>query len=282
MRSSALAVLVACLILPLVGLGVVIELTPSVSARMLADGTCEVRVRVDGVEQWQAMPPDFCTFPPTAVPPTHTPHPSPAPESAGWHAPTTHEHGDEPPAWVLTSGHPPFTQSRESHTGYKGVYDVSPGGAESYLITHILSTVFARSHGDHDYQLWLRSPLTGEVIYREGILDFGNPPPLRTTDTGQRPIILSVGDGACETWYSRPGAMLSDIGWTMCGRYEDFAGNVDGGVGTFRTMDWLIPCDRLPAASTLRQHCRVEFGLSRLSFLVNDREYRVPGVVPIN
>lgn len=200
----------------------------------------------------------------------------------GYHAPTTHEHGDAPPQWVLDSGHAPFTQTRESHTGYKGVYDVSPGGAESYLITHILSTAAARSHGDHDYQLWLRSPNTGEILYYEGVLDFGNPPRLRTVDTGQRPIILSVNDGGCETWYSRPGALVMDVGWTICNRYEKFNGTVTNGAGTFRTADWLIPCNRLPFGSSLRAHCVVEYGISRLSFIVNSRDYRAPGVVPIN
>ncbi len=223
----------------------------------------------------------------TPVPPTATATmvmPSPSPAPSGWHAPTTHEHGDgPPPAWVVNSGHAPFTQSRESHVGYKGVYATSPAGAESYLITHVLSTVAARSHGDHDYQLWLRAPSTGEVLYYAGVLDFGNPPPLRTADTGERPIILSVGDGGCETWYgSDLGRLIFDLGWTICDRYQSFDGTVLGGVGAFRSVDWIVPCDRLPAVTSLRQYCATEFGVSRLAFIVSSRDYTVPGLVPLN
>lgn len=222
--------------------------------------------------------------------PTTEPEPTATPVPTGWHAPTDHEHGDAPPQWVLDSGHPPFTQTREGHTGYKGVYDVSPGGAESYLIAHIISTHMARMHGDHDYQLWIRDPESGAVLYREGILCFGpaadgctGQPPLRTSDTGERPIILSVNDGGCETWYSRPGdpAVIVDVGWTICGRNETFDGRVLGN-GTFRTMDWIVLCNRLPFSSGLRDNCRVEFGVNRLSFLVSSMSYDAPGVVEPN
>lgn len=52
----------------------------------------------------------------------------------GWHPPgshdglNVHEHGAAPPDWVLTSGHAPFTQTREGHTGYKGVAATSANG----------------------------------------------------------------------------------------------------------------------------------------------------------
>lgn len=228
--------------------------------------------------------------PSSPVPPTSTPA-----VAAGWHAPgshsglNVHEHGIvAPPAWVNASGNPAFTQSRESHTGYKGVYDVSPGGVESYFIGHIFSSEFARSHGDHDYQLWLRDPETGAVFYVAGILNFGSPGitdpmPERLRDTGERPIALSVNDAGCETWYNRPGSTVIDIGWTMCGRYQAFDGTIRGGVGTFRTIDWVIPCSRLPAGNVMLNNCRVEFGVSRLSFLANNVE-NDPGHVarPIN
>ena len=236
----------------------------------------------------QALPP---TATATSVPPTATvaaPTATVGTLTLGWHAPgahdglNVHEHGDAPPQWVLDSGHLPFTQTREAHTGYKGVYAVSPGGVESYFIAHILSSVKARGHGDHDYQLWLRDPETGAVTFVEGVTDFGSPPPLRTVDTGERPIILSVNDGGCETWYSRPGSTLMDIGWTICGRYENFAGTLLGGVGTFRTIDWAIPCDRLAAGSPLLDNCRVEFGVNRLRFIVNSKDYGAPGIAPLN
>jgi len=300
MKVRALAVLIGLLILPLLGLGVATSYAPVASA----SHSCEVRVWVSGQPTGPkfavdpAQYPELCGAhtPTPAVPPTATPTATatatatatqtPAPPAVGWHTPTTHEHGDAPPQWVLDSGNPPFSQTRESHVGYKGVYDSSPGGAESYLIAHIISTVAARSHGDHDYQLWLRSPASGEVLYYEGVVDFGSPPPLRTSDTGERPIILSVGDttasGGCETWYGRPGFNVMDVGWTICGRYARFDGTVLGGTGTGRTIDWLIPCSRLPAGTSLMQHCVTEYGVSRLSFIVNSRDYNGPSVVPVN
>lgn len=204
----------------------------------------------------------------------------------GWHPPTTHEHGDAPPQWVLDSGQQPFTQTRESHVGYKGVLASMPNGVQSYFVNHILSTVMARSHGDHDYQLWVRDR-SGNVSYWQGMMDFGTPPPLRTTDTGQRPIIQSIGDGGCETWYSRPGAAVMDVGLTICGRYESFAGAVLGGNGTFRTSDWALYPDRFAGSGghvepTLARDCAVEFGICRFRFLVDSKQYPGPSVVPIN
>lgn len=263
-------------------------------------------VRADGTKvrptlhqhstHWSNICPAGSTPTPTATAaPTHTPTPTPG-VSSTYHAPgahdglNVHEHGDAPPAWVLNSANPPFTQSRESHTGYKGVLDVSPGGAVSYLIVHVLTTEAARSHGDHDYQLWILDPDTGTVTYQAGIHCYADPCTApteeKTADDGERPIVLgerSSTDG-CETWYSDPGDILADVGWTMCQRYQRFDGTVLGGDGTFRTMDWIVPCDRLPAGSGLADECRIEFGVNRLSFLVNSREYEPAGidVRPIN
>ena len=214
----------------------------------------------------------------------------------GWHAPSAHdglnghEHGDAPPRWVIDSPNQPFTQNRESHTGYKGEMAVSPGGAESYLIAHILSTESARSHGDHDYQLWLRDPDTGAVFYQAGVLCFAQPcdAPTRemTFDDGQRPIVLgerNASDG-CETWYSDPADpnVAIDLGWTICGRYQAFNGTVLGGEGSFRTIDWVIPCAFIPQGHPLRDECRLEFGIMRLSWLANNQDYGHPAVEPIN
>ena len=257
-----------------------------------ADGTLVRPATHQHSTHWSNICPPGSTPTPTPVPPTPTSPPAP---SSGFHAPgahdglNVHEHGDPPPDWVLNSGNPPFTQSRESHTGYKGVYDVSPGGAESYLIAHILTTEGARSHGDHDYQLWLRDPDTGQVTYQAGVHCYANPCTApteeKTVDDGERPIVLgerSASDG-CETWYSQPGGILADIGWTMCQRYQAFDGTVLGGDGSFRTIDWVVPCNRLSSSSGLLDECRTEFNVSRLSFLVNSREYEVGvNVGPIN
>lgn len=217
------------------------------------------------------------------VPPGQAKKWTPTPVT-GWHTPTTHEHGDPPPAWAVGA----FTQARESHAGYKGTYARMANGVESYLITHILSTAAARSHGDHDYQLWMRDP-TGGVSFWQGVLDFGTPPALRTSDDGTRPVILSVGDGGCETWYSRAGVNVMDVGWTICDRYEAFSGAVLAGRGLFRGMDWTVPANRLGApgydgvvAPTLAPFCVVEFGVCRFSFIVSGHENPGPNVVPVN
>lgn len=247
--------------------------------------------------------PHTATPEPTAtdVPATATHgHATPEPVTLGWHPPgahdglNAHEHGiTPPPQWVIDSGHAPFTQSRESHTGYKGVYATSPGGAQSYLIAHIVSNEAARAHGDHDYQLWIRDPDNGAVFYTDGVLCFApwqqctSPTAERTRDTGQRPIVLgerNATDG-CETWYSDPADpnVPIDVGWTICGRYQAFDGTVLGGTGVVRTIDWIMPCSILPSGHSLRDECRTEFGVSRISWLVNTQQNDPAGVVrPVN
>jgi hypothetical protein len=267
------------------------SVSPAVNAQTVS-AHCEIRALINGTPgPWRtvdpAQYPEFCSPPSATTTATAHLHPpsSVAPQVSGWHAPTDHEHGDMPPAWVLASGHAPFAQSRESHSGYKGASAAMANGVESYFIAHIVSTKSARSHGDHDYQLWIKDP-SGGISYWQGTLDFGSPPPLRTNDTGERPIILSVGDDGCETWYSRPGAAVVDVGWTICGRYEAFAGSATDDTGTFRTIDWIIPAERLGAfpgaATTLAQYCQIEYDTCRFSFIVNSKDYDAPGVRSIN
>jgi hypothetical protein len=233
------------------------------------------------------------TTEPTATATHDMPMPTTPPDVVpGWHAPgahdslNRHEHGDTPPEWATGA----FSQTRESHTGYKGVYDVSPGGVESYFIAHIVATEAARSHGDHDYQLWLRDPDTGYVHYEEGVLCFAQPctAPTRemTDDDGQRPIVLgerSASDG-CETWYSTPGSRIFDSGWTICQRYQAFDGRVLGGDGSYRLMDWIVYPHRMPEdlRALFADDARVEFGVSRISF-IKSRDYEADGSVdPVN
>lgn len=219
---------------------------------------------------------------------------TPSDHPAGWHPPTDHEHGASPPAWVLASANQPFSQTREGHTSYKGMRATQTNRpqVESYIVTHIVSTTFARSHGDHDYQLWVRDS-TGAVSYWAGMLDFAqsasnptSPIPERTSDTGERPIALSVGDAGCETWYTRPGRLAFDLGWTICGRYQTFAGVTLNGLGLHRSADWILYPDRFAsrpgAAPTLAAEARVEFGVSRISFVRTGHANPGPNVVPIN
>ena len=235
---------------------------------------------------------------PTSVAATSTPvggsPGQPCPTSlhptTGWHAPVhssgcyfQHEHGDQPPSWVASA----FTQNRESHVGYKGTTASMSNGVQSYFIAHILTTASARSHGDHDFQLWIKDPSNG-ISFWQGVMDFGSPPPLRTADDSQRPIVLSQGDGGCETWYSRPGTAIMDVGWVVCGRYDSFAGQILGGIGTTRRGDWVIPHGRLSnpnfpgAAPTLAQYALTEYGVQRFTFLQDTKNFPNTGVVPIN
>jgi hypothetical protein len=205
---------------------------------------------------------------------------------------TGHEHGDAPPQWVTAFAQAnnkplPFSQTRESHTGYKGVFVRHSSGAESYFVGHILSNAMARSHGDHDYQLWLKTT-DGKINYWDGLLCFAGPctgqPPLRTSDTGERPIILAQNDGACETWYGGAAGGIVDVEWVICGRNSHFDTSRSSGVGTHRTVSWIFYADRFAGdvkASMLRD-CRVEFGFCRLQFLVSGKEYPNQGVVNPN
>jgi hypothetical protein len=247
------------------------------------------------------LPPTATNTPtPTATPHVHPTQPAGAVGKCGepmnvWHGNkwatcfTGHEHGDAPPqwvtAWATANNKPlPFSQTRESHTGYKGVFVRHASGAESYFIGHILSNAMARSHGDHDYQLWLKTT-DGKTFYWDGLLCFAGPcaaqPPLRTSDTGERPIILAQNDGACETWYGGAEGGVVDVEWVICGRISHFDTSKTSGVGTHRTIGWIFYPDRFPAnvqASMLRD-CRVEFGFCRLQFLVSGKEYPNQGVV---
>jgi len=218
------------------------------------------------------------------------PPPPPPVHNSNWHGPDglTHEHGDPPPDWVLNSVHPPFSQSREAHHFYKGFSAAMSNGVEGYLINHIAPTHAGRHHGDHDFQLWVRDP-SGGTSYWEGVSHYAEDESDPTgpifihvranpdDDPGIRPIILVSVDKSCETWYSRPGSGIADQGTTVCGVWEDVDG-VGRGDGTFRSVDWVIPKDRLysfggDVAPTLEQYAVVEFGVERFSFVRSSVEY---------
>jgi hypothetical protein len=164
-------------------------------------------------------------------------------------------------------------------------------GVQSCIQAHVLATgadldgdgysdTGARSVPTHGYSLWVREP-SGAVSFWSGELQFAdgaNPAPLRTVDTGERPIILSVNDGGCETWYSDPNYQ-PNVGWTVCGRHTQFDGTVLGGDGTMRTVDWILVASELEFSDpvflspTLASQCQVQFGVCRFSFIVNSRDY---------
>jgi len=244
---------------------------------------------------------------------TQTPSPTPTATAAPtkpvalipWHAPGTHldpithlplpvhEHGDAPPDWTARATCVPFSQTREGHVFYKGMTASDKGGkgVESYLITHIGSTVSARAHGDHDYMAFFLTPGTGVVSCLQGLLDFGSPPPLITTtvDPGTRPIILSksesgvAGFSSCETWYGSPGRLVFDLGWTICNRWQTFGGVVLGGNGAHRGADWHVYVERFsewPGMDPGLAAFAVDdgFGHKRLDFVRNDVAFPADGV----
>ncbi len=268
MRRFPVLAVVLSLLLACSALGALRWGGPSpASARMVA-GQCEVRVRVDGVEQWQAMPPEFCVFPtptatatsaPTATPtvePTATAIPATAtatatPSLSGWHAPTDHEHGDAPPAWVnqwiaanasaygasqLVYGGDEATSPLEDgmkHAAFKGFALTSPGGTAIYLRYHAAANPMDRSAQFHSYEVWWRDT-QGGISFMQGWYDTGSPEPFPSGnrfprvngETDRRPVMLVVdratlGDGVgndCEQWYMfGQGYGRPDFALTICG-----------------------------------------------------------------
>jgi hypothetical protein len=207
---------------------------------------------------------------------------------AAWHPPTDHEHGDAPPQWVLDSSWQPFTQSRESHRGYKGVLGRMANGVESYLIAHIISTAEARSHGDHDYQVWVKEP-DGTVSHwgRAGatdtsVLDYGHPPLLLSGKTDDRPSIQEVNNN--EAWYPpNKGTAVVDVAWVIFGPNEPFNDDVAAGDGTLRSAAWRVHTELFPGpdaafvSPTLIQFCEPSPKGCDLRFLV-DRHNNAPGL----
>lgn len=181
---------------------------PAAAGRAV-DGTCEVRVRVDGVEGWQIVDPSFCTFPTpaatatagptaTAIPPTATATVAPTatsvpPTEVGrcgedflhWHAPmigtcaTGHEHGDAPPAWVVASRwmpmfeHPGNTPGENvlKHTSFNA-FSMTDDGVDLYVIIHLDTNPNGHTSRFHSYQAWARDS-TGAVSYWDLWADFG-------------------------------------------------------------------------------------------------------------
>lgn len=230
MRRHAIAVLIAVIVLPAAMLGLLTAQAAPTGASRLVGNSCEVRVRVDGVERWQAMPADFCAEPATptpaptntavpptatAIPPTPTPTMGPMVGACGedamhWHPPvvngcaTGHEHGAKPPAWVQSSqwmpmfDHPGNTPNENvlKHTAFKG-FAFRDDGVDVYMLAHLDTHPQGQQTRFHSFQVWFRDA-TGAVSHLDYWLDFGTGdnalPNIQPTDgcgnNGQRPIIM--------------------------------------------------------------------------------------------
>lgn len=211
MRRNLLTLL-ACLILPLAGLGLALDLTPDAAARIAADGTCVVTLTVNGqpveypfAEVYPNLPtPAVCQPSPTATSEptatataTNTPVSPPSPSSSAsvgvcgedmmhWHAPligncaTGHEHGDAPPDWVLASRwmpmfeHPGNTPGENAlkHSSFKG-FTLSDDGVDVYVIMHLDTNPNGRSSRFHSVQVWARDA-AGGISHWDYWADFGD------------------------------------------------------------------------------------------------------------
>lgn len=170
-----------------------------------------------------------------------------------WHTPgahdgfNIHEHGAQPPEWAGDA----FDQCRESHQGYKGVL-ASSNGKESYLVAHIISTVGARSHGDHDYKLAIRES-NGNVSKwgRSGasnttVLDYGTPPLLLNyKDAQARPSIQLPAGSLREFWMHHRTSKFIQVQWNIYDRMTNLDGSLTGDNGTNRAIEWIVDGTRL-------------------------------------
>lgn len=233
--------------------GEVVQVTCTDANRLRAD-------RQGDLEVWLT-----CGRVATATPvpqPTATPVPQPtATPVVGdmvdmvWHAPAahgdrpTHEHGDAPPAWLLTAlgytdpsqlmlfthdaNTPGETIPYWKHTGFKG-WETNFNGQACYGVFHLDFNPGGHVSRFHSYQLWCQDS-AGALSAVHGWLDFGtgnNTGPQVVVTCGQdsnvRPIML-VNQAGCpvrfENWYAAAGGngdWAPDFGFNINPNY--FAG----------------------------------------------------------
>ncbi len=183
----------------------------------------------------------FCaTNEPTTVP---TDTPVVCPSNDFWHFPACgHEHGDAPPAWVMSSAYPAsFTWVGNTpnenllsfkHSAFKG-FSGTLNGVDVYLIAHFDVNPGGHASRFHSFQFWMRDP-SGGVSYIAGWMDFGTQNTTQTSpnilhfgcgeNTNLRPVI-EVNVQVCpdgskptqglsfETWYNAPSGHLGQAGW---------------------------------------------------------------------
>ena len=172
--------------------------TPTATATRTATATPSPTATRTPTPLATATPSPTATAIPTATPtlaPSATPTPTatmgPCGVSAGasvWHAPTDHEHGDQPPAWAdawscATFGHPVEFGGDEStpnenasqmgHVAFKGFYIPSMKGLSVYVRLHIHSTPHERSTVWHSYEIYAREISTDTISFWQGWMPFG-------------------------------------------------------------------------------------------------------------
>lgn len=232
-----------------------------------------------------------------------------------WHAPTTHEHGDEPPAWVTGSALAPTFEGTEAHVGFKGFLLAPVNGVDGYVLVHLISTPTGRATQHHTVKVWLRDP-TGAVSYYQGLLNTGDPATTRVSrsqpDPGFRPIVLVVDQAAydahgpqCEVWYTFMTSPGPAINWLICPPVylHDSTDTVNpatwtlvpgGGLGLQRTAEIAWYDGNQPegaytnalgqsqyTAPTLKNYAVEQYGLRQL-FFRTDRVYSCPSCVAAN
>lgn len=247
-RRVAIATICLLLLLPLVA-SLFLLTTPAASARLAADGTCELRVRDNGVERWQPADASFCALPTAIATATAAATATMTPmvgicgeDEMHWHPPvvdgcaTGHEHGDAPPDWIAAAGydvsyhfHGNTTAAENTikHPAMKG-FAARFNNQDIYLRYHAASNPLDRSARYHSLELFIRDA-TGAVSHMAYWYNTGDPtidrvPRRQGSEPQQRPILLVVDRTSwdqgirCEQWYDAPGQPLwgADFGLTIC------------------------------------------------------------------
>lgn len=274
-RMAIVAALVAALLLVVVG-SAYAQSGQYLCNIVVSDG----RVQLDCVPFVPTATPLPPTETPTPVPPTGTPvAPTATPDMIDmmWHPPGAHgdrpfhEHGAQPPQWVLDAGYMPmFAHAHGTvgenlpyykHTAFKAYsarYVSTEGYAQDiYAILHQDFSPAGRASRFHSYQLWVRDP-SGAVSHFSGWNDFGvgdsaGPQLVEVCGTGSsvRPVIMVNKLGCAdvdEVWYGATYGLV-DWGQNMPSNY--YAGG-----------DPTNPATWLPVADYARNgRRRIEIGL---------------------
>ena len=174
-------------------------------------------------------------------------------DASRWHAPTDHEHGDAPPAWIAEAG---YVSAFDAHGGFHGgtsalentAKHVSMkgmvaqfGDQQAYIRTHMTGLAMERMGRYHSYEVFMRDA-QGGVSHWQGWFNSGHTVNDRVSrslgDPGRRPVVLVVDEAAlykgitCEQWYGFTASWSWDLGLTICsppavyfpeeGQYLDF------------------------------------------------------------